>query len=61
MNTKIRYDLDSLELANGDFGYPITEKEVRQVGYCNQLQRIRTSYNEVADFQRLFYFPKIQL
>ena len=27
MNTKIRYDLDSLELANGDFGYPITEKE----------------------------------
>lgn len=21
MNTKIRYDLDSLELANGDFGY----------------------------------------
>lgn len=24
MNTKIRYDLDSLELANGDFGYPIT-------------------------------------
>lgn len=31
MNTKIRYDLDSLELANGDFGYPITEKEVRKV------------------------------
>ena len=33
----------------------------RQVGYCNQLQRIRTNYNEVADFQRLFYLPKIQL
>ena len=31
MNTKIRYDLDSLELANGDFGYPITEKEVQKV------------------------------
>ena len=31
MNTKKRYDLDSLELANGDFGYPITEKEVRKV------------------------------
>ena len=30
----------------------------RQVGYCNQLQRIRTNYNEVADFQRLFYLPK---
>ena len=30
MNTKIRYDLDSLELANGDFGYPITEKEVQK-------------------------------
>lgn len=27
MNTKIRYDLDSLELANGDFGYPITERK----------------------------------
>ena len=33
----------------------------RQVGYCNQPQRIRTNYNEVADFQRLFYLPKIQL
>ena len=33
----------------------------RQVEYCNQLQRIRTNYNEVADFQRLFYLPKIQL
>ena len=33
----------------------------REVGYCNQLQRIRTKYNEVADFQRLFYLPKIQL
>ena len=33
----------------------------RKVGYCNQLQRIRTNYNEVADFQRLFYLPKIQL
>ena len=36
MNTKIRYDLDSLELANDDFGYPITEKEGRKVtdGEC---------------------------
>ncbi len=33
----------------------------RQVGYCNQLQRIRTNYNEVADFQRLFYLSKIRL
>lgn len=33
----------------------------RQVGYCNQLQQIRTNYNEVADFQRLFYLSKIRL
>ena len=31
MNTKIRYDLDSLDLANDGFGYPITEMEVRKV------------------------------
>lgn len=37
MNTKIRYDLDSLELANGDFGYPITEKEVRKVNRMLEL------------------------
>lgn len=30
----------------------------RQVGYCNQLQRIRTNYNEVAENQRLFIFQK---
>lgn len=39
----------------------IIKSIVREVGYCNQLQRIRTKYNEVADFQRLFYLPKIQL
>lgn len=37
MNTKIRYDLDSLELANGDFGYPITEKEVQKVNRMLEL------------------------
>lgn len=37
MNTKIRYDLDSLELANGDFGYSITEKEVRKVNRMLEL------------------------
>ena len=37
MNTKIRYDLDSLELANDDFGYPITEKEVRKVNRMLEL------------------------
>ena len=37
MNTKIRYDLDSLELANGDFGYLITEKEVRKVNRMLEL------------------------
>lgn len=37
MNTKIRYDLGSLELANGDFGYPITEKEVRKVNRMLEL------------------------
>ena len=41
MNTKIRYDLDSLELANGDFGYPITEKEVRKVNQADVPDRRR--------------------
>ena len=27
MNTKIRYDLDSLELANGDFGIPLQKRK----------------------------------
>ena len=30
----------------------------RQVGYCNQLQRIRTNYNEAADNQWLFLFAQ---
>ena len=33
----IRDSLDSLELANGDFGYPITEKEVRKVNRMLEL------------------------
>ena len=48
MNTKIRYDLDSLELANGDFGYPITEKEVRKVNRMLELMenvRYRKRYS----------------
>ena len=45
MNTKIRYDLDSLELANGDFGYPITEKEVQKVNRMLELmENVRSSY-----------------
>ena len=44
MNTKIRYDLDSLELANGDFRYPITEKEVRKVNRMLELmENVRSS------------------
>ena len=45
MNTKIRYDLDSLELANGDFGYPITEKEVRKV---NRMLELMENVREIG-------------
>ena len=45
MNTKIRYDLDSLELANGDFGYPITEKEVRKVNADRCARQKETAWN----------------
>ena len=52
MNTKIRYDLDSLELANGDFGYPITEKEVQKVNRMLELMenvRSRQMYHTEGD------------
>ena len=49
MNTKIRYDLDSLELANGDFGYPITEKEVRKV---NRMLELIPKQADVPDRRR---------
>lgn len=52
MNTKIRYDLDSLELANGDFGYPITEKEVQKVNRMLELMenvRSRQMYPTEGD------------
>ena len=53
MNTKIRYDLDSLELANGDFGYPITEKEVRKVNRMLELMENVRSRQYVPDRRRL--------
>ena len=48
MNTKIRYNLDSLELANGDFGYPITEKEVRKVNRMLELMENVRSRHEAG-------------
>ena len=36
MNTKIRYDLDSLELANGDFGYPITFRKLKKIKFLSR-------------------------